>query len=331
LAVKNSHKVIININDNDELKRVIQFSRKYSDRLIKISFRVNPKGSGAWSKYGINLNDLKKSVSLVSRQKNIHWVGVHTHSSWNVTPRKYLSNIKEVGKYLKNNFLPKSLNELEFVDLGGGFYPEWMGDLLKSNTKGKLSEIVKNIQNESVFKNFDGLKFQIEKVEPLEIFASEIAKSLGKYILPLNSKIKIYFEPGRFIVTHSTTILVKVLSVKKDSVIVDGGINMVGDYRFDEGYYAPIVNLSNYSLSWQKKIIYGPLCDPYDLWGYSYYGKKIRKGDILAIIDQGAYTFSCAWRFVKPIEQYIVRRKNGNLCIANYRETFKDRYGKCIL
>ncbi len=90
------------------------------------------------------------------------------------------------------------------------------------------------------------------------------------------SGLKIFFEPGRFIAIHSTSILLKVISIKdNECVITNGGINLVGDYRFAEYSFAPIINLSNPSYKLKKKIIYGPLCDPSDLCGYSYFGEDI--------------------------------------------------------
>ena len=140
-----------------------------------------------------------------------------------------------------------------------------------------------------------------------------------------NKNLEIYLEPGRFLVTHSTSILLKVIATKKGCVITDGGINMLGDYKMDEYSFAPIINLSKPSLDLKKMLIYGALCDPSDLWGFSYFGENIEKGDILAVIHQGAYTFSTAWRFIKPIPPYIALSED-KLIIGKNRERFEDRY-----
>jgi diaminopimelate decarboxylase len=104
---------------------------------------------------------------------------------------------------------------------------------------------------------------------------------------------------------------------------------MLGDYKFSEYAYGLIVNLSRPSLEQRQRTVYGPLCDPHDLWGYTHFGDELRKGDRIAVLQQGAYTFSTAWRFIKPIPPYIAFDRDGRFQIAHQRETFADRYAGC--
>lgn len=175
---------------------------------------------------------------------------------------------------------------------------------------------------------FDPYAFRITPVEPLQNFALAIGETLKQHILPFNPDMAIYFEPGRFIVTPSTTILLRVMAVKKESVIVDGGINMLGDYKFAEYSFAPLLNVTHPSEQLVRKTIYGSLCDPHDIWGYSYYGEDLQVGDVLAVPQQGAYTFSSAWRFIKAIPAYIAVT-NRQFIIAREAETFENRYAGC--
>jgi diaminopimelate decarboxylase len=177
---------------------------------------------------------------------------------------------------------------------------------------------------------FDPLSFGITAVEPLETFASEISRCLREHMVPLNPVMSIYLEPGRFIATPSTTILLRVTAVKRKCAIVDGGINMLGDYKFSEYAFSPIVNITRPSGRLERRVIYGPLCDPHDMWGYSYYGDGLKKDDVLAVLHQGAYTFSTAWRFIKPIPPYIAFT-GSRLILAKKKERFRDRYAGCRL
>lgn len=320
LAIANN--VIINIDNEDELERIEGLGSA-----VKVSLRINSDEEvmQRWSKFGIKLENLKKVISGI---KNLELVGLHFHCSWNAAPKRYCENIKLIGTYLKNNFSLEFLSKLKFLDIGGGIYPEDQATLMKFSYKADLVEMIKEFSDRRA--EFDPYKFYIEKVDPLEKFGKEISACLEKYIFNLNKEIKIYFEPGRYLNTNSTVILVKVIAEKENSVIVDGGINLIGGMDFAEYLFAPIVDLSNPSFKLNKKIVYGPLCTPNDLWGYSYFGGGISKGDVLAVLQQGSYNFSRAWRFLKETAPYVVI-KDGKLILAKEKENFEGRYAGCKL
>ncbi len=308
------HDLVINVDNIDEIEKIISMRPK---KPVKVGIRVNPSDTltKAWSKFGVNMDELDKAINMVRASSSLQLKGLHFHCSWNQEPARYIEGIRALGKYIRKY-------NLEFLDLGGGFYPEDIGELHKYSLKYDLIKILSELEITKT--DMDPYLFSVEKVDPLEKFARSIAAALKKEKLGC----KIYLEPGRFIATHSTSILVRVSSVKGGCVITDGGINLVGDYRFEEYSFAPIVNLSSPSLQLKRKVIYGALCDPSDLWGYSYYGKEIKKGDVLAVLHQGAYTFCCAWRFIKPIAPYIAK-SSDKIYIAKSREKFSDRYAGC--
>jgi len=331
-ALKERKRVIVNIDNFDEIHRLKTLAGdKKSSRPLAVGFRLNTETStdGSWSKFGFALEELKEAVRLVRQCPNLLWAGLHFHCSWNKTPRKYLENIKKIGSFLRENFPLEELRSLRFFDIGGGFYPEDQGIINKGEDKGMLLDIL-GTRRGSKLKiyedmNFDPHAFSVAPVEPLETFGRAIASAVQEYISPFNPEIAVYFEPGRFIATHATTILLTVTAIKKNCAIVDGGINMLGDYKFAEYSFAPVVNITHPSTQMRRQVIYGSLCDPADCWGYSYYGEELQKGDTLAVLNQGAYTFCTAWRFIKPIPAYIAASGN-RLTIARKAERFRDRY-----
>jgi diaminopimelate decarboxylase len=338
-ALKEKNRVIINIDNLEELALLEKLAaRKKVGQKQQVGFRLNnqltPLSGKEWWKFGFQLDQLKEAVRRVRESTNLEWAGLHFHTSWNKTPWKYLENIKIIGAFLGKNFPAAQLRKLEFFDIGGGFYPEDQANLHKGEDKGLLLDTLADRcgNREEIYKScdFDPYAFAITPVEPLETFAEEIARGLRESILPFNPGMSIFFEPGRFIVTSSTSILLQVTAVKQDCVIVDGGINILGDYKFSEYAFAPVINLTRPSPRLRRQVIFGPLCDPGDLWGYSFYGEELRQGDVLAVLHQGAYTFSTAWRFIKPIPPYIAfTGKEPEFIIARTREKFKDRYAGC--
>lgn len=336
LAIENSDKVIISIDNIDELNRFMKLIKNNNIKnKIKISFRLTPidDSEDRWSKFGLTFDDLRKCVDKIKNIDNISWIGLHFHTSWNKTPKRYVKNIKNIGNNLKNNFTQDEISDLSFIDIGGGFYPEGEGILLSETLRGMLIELLDNEGiNRSI--DFDETDFYIDDPVPLENFSKEISKTVNDYIIKNINKnnIKIFFEPGQFLTKHSTIILTKVLALKSDkSIILDAGtLTMRGGYGLANYEYAPIINISRPSLNTIKATVYGSLCEPSDIWGYRYYGEKAEPGDIMAVLNQGAYTFSFSQRFIKPGAQYIVITKDNRLVCARKRESFKQRYGECL-
>ena len=86
-------------------------------------------------------------------------------------------------------------------------------------------------------------------------------------------------------------------------VITDGGTNAIGWERFETDYF-PVINLSRPDVRERECLVAGSLCTPHDLWGYSYFGEDIQRGDILLIPNQGAYTYSLRQEFIKPLPTF---------------------------
>lgn len=336
-ALREHQRVSLHVDNVAELERVIRLAAELAPLYpIGIGFRLNSElsvgGTKKWSKFGFELAELPAAVARVEASPYLAWTGLHFHTSLNKRPYKYVENIKTIGLFLGQHFTVQQLSRLCYVDIGGGFYPENQGMLHKGDDRGVLVDLLveRGMEKKAVYAalHFDPAAFRIAEVEPLSHFAQAIGEALQQYILPFNPGMAVYFEPGRFIVTSSTTVLLRVVAVKKDALIVDGGIQMVAEYKFAEYSFAPIFNLSRPSRRLVRKIIYGSLCDPHDIWGYSYYGEEAQVGDVLAVPEQGAYTFSSAWRFIKAIPAYIAA-VHGELLVAKTAETFENRYAGC--
>ena len=99
-------------------------------------------------------------------------------------------------------------------------------------------------------------------------------------------------------------ILLTVVDRKSSEVVItDGGTNAIGWERFETDYF-PVINLSRPDVRERECLVAGSLCTPHDLWGYSYFGEDIQRGDILLIPNQGAYTYSLRQEFIKPLPTF---------------------------
>jgi diaminopimelate decarboxylase len=332
LCIKNSNKVILNIDNFDEIDNLILLlDEKNLKNKLKISFRLTPENNNSsWSKFGFTKEECKIAIKKIKENKNLKLAGFHFHLSWNHNAQGYVENIKSLGNFLKTLSV-EDKEDLEFIDIGGGFLVNASSTYYTSTKKGKLIEMFSeddNMINKILLGNFN--KSITEKIDDINKFIRDISIAMNKYIYSEFSKEKlaIYLEPGRYLSSIPTYILLKVISIKRNNIFVDGGINLVGYSIYDIENY-PIINITNPSFKLNKAKIYGTMCDPNDHFGFNYYGEKCKIGDFLAIMHQGAYTFSTAWRWQKPIAPYIAFNK-GKIKLIKKEETFKDRYSGCL-
>ena len=65
---------------------------------------------------------------------------------------------------------------------------------------------------------------------------------------------------------------------------------------------------------------------------YKATGLTGKPGDIIAVMNQGAYTFSTTWRWQRPISKYIAFNKDtpkDKFKPVKSEETFEQRYAGC--
>ena len=282
-ALDYSDRIIILADSFSELARL----KKAAERkhvTAHIGVRILPPGG--WEKFGIELSSLKKFYEEASESSFIRFEGIQFHTSWNMNSSAQIQAIHAVSLQLKT-WTQKELQNIKFLDIGGGYWPE-EGEWL-NGPDAKDGILAGRIWNPAI---------------PIDQFASELAEAIKREIFPL-VHCRIQFEPGRWLVNDALHCMVSVIDKKKtDSVITDGATNSIGWDRFNTDYF-PIINLSRPATSEKPCRIYGSLCDPHDVWGFAYYGTDIREGDVLLIPNQGAYTYSLRQNFIKPLPPVV--------------------------
>jgi diaminopimelate decarboxylase len=131
---------------------------------------------------------------------------------------------------------------------------------------------------------------------------------------------KLILEPGRYIVGDTTILLTRINTVKKAAknfVGVDAGFNLlVRPTMYDSYHYAVVANKAA-SKPVETYTIVGPICETGDVFAKDRQLPHVEKGDIIALLDAGAYGFSmssqyngrprCAEILVKDGESDIIR------------------------
>ncbi|MGW8181309.1 MAG: diaminopimelate decarboxylase, partial [bacterium] len=138
---------------------------------------------------------------------------------------------------------------------------------------------------------------------------------------------EIWIEPGRYIVAESGVILTRVTTLKSSPgrmfAGVDAGFNtLIRPAMY--GSYHHILNASAMNGAPQKYDVYGPLCESGDLFARDREIPAIKEGDLLAIMNAGAYGFSMASNYnsrPRPAEVLVLA---GESRLVRKREDLGD-------
>ncbi len=296
LAAAHPRRVTVLLDSFGELDRLDRVAAR-AGATIRAGVRLTTQETGLWRKFGVPLARLEDLLRAAAVTKNVDVRGLQFHTSWNLDPSAQTAFIARLGEALAA--LPPDLQQsIEFIDIGGGFWPargEW---LTKEGTpRGRLAAL-----SDPVFR--PSTEHFIQPAADIEIFAQNIGRAVRDHLRP-HFIGKICAEPGRWLSNDAMHLLLTVIDKKApDLVITDGGTNIIGWERF-ETEYSPVINLTRPGLVERECLVLGSLCTPHDVWGQAYFGQEIQEGDVLLIPCQGAYTHSLRQRFIKPWAQVV--------------------------
>jgi diaminopimelate decarboxylase len=285
--------VMINI---DNIPMLEHFGTYYGNQ-VPVCIRLNPHilaGGNAKisvghidSKFGISILQLKH-VHKVVEAYNLNVIGLHVHTG---------SDILDAEVFLKGAEIlfdaAREFKGLKFLDFGGGFKVAYK--------QGDISTDIKEVGN-------------------------KVSKAFKEFCEAYGSELEIWFEPGKFLVSESGYLLVKVNIVKSTPastfVGVDSGLNhLIRPMMYDA--YHDVVNISKLEGPERVYTIVGYICET-DTIAADRKLREVQEGDIIAIKNAGAYGFSMSSNYnsrLKPAEILIF---NGKPQLIRERETFED-------
>lgn len=288
-----SQGVLLNVGDLSALER---FGQKYPGSNVCI--RINPDVGGGHhehvitggpeSKFGIYFTDTKKALEIAEKY-NLKISGIHQHIGSNILEEKTF--LKAVDVLLKS---AKDFPDLEFIDFGGG-----LGIPYKPQDKSL---------------NLKDLKKEI--AEHFKTFCEEYGKD-----------VEFWIEPGRFLVGESGYLLTTVNTIKYNPgykyIGTDSGFNhLVRPTMY--GSYHEIVNASNPDGELEKVTVCGNVCESGDIFARDREIPKINEGDILAILNAGAYGYSMASNYnTRPLPAEVLV-EGDEVKLIRRRENFEE-------
>jgi diaminopimelate decarboxylase len=321
LAVENADRVTVHLDSHHERERLNALAAQHGVT-IRAGIRLNTSAHGLWTKFGIPLNALPEFVRTSAQFENIDLQGIQFHLSWNRQSNGYQNTLAELAPVLSNSAPP---NGWQFIDIGGGYYPEddeavypWM------TPQNRLRATLEGKDPNQPPADWD-MQYLLHPVQPIEDMAHDILEAFEQQLAPLGNP-QIWLEPGRYLANPAVHLFLQLQDIKGDDIaITDGGTNLLGWEKL-ESEHCPLINLTHPAQTQQKIRVYGSLCTPHDLWGFTCYAQKMEIGDILLLPAQGSYVQTLSQRFIKPICQTLKYGSNGETTRVSQTEQFEDRY-----
>ena len=303
---------------NDELKFLADSnvtvnidSQSQLDRLLKVmvpnvlSVRVNPEigaghhdhciTAGKNTKFGLWENDALKAYKT-AKTAGVKRFGIQMHVGSGILDVEpfilALDKLLSVAKKVRD----KTGVSFEFVDMGGGL----------------------GVPYQPEDKELDLALFS-EKV--LSLFKSKIDEyDLGKPFFCV--------EPGRYLVCDASILLTAVNTVKetpfKKFVGVDAGFNTLVRPTMYGSYHHVLVANKLDSPEKETYDVVGPVCESGDVLAKDRRLPKIQEGDLLAVLNAGAYGVSMSSQYNARPRAAEVMVKNGKCTMVREREQLDD-------
>ncbi len=292
------HNVITSVDSLDQLKLYGELNPSG-----KVAIRFNP-GVGAGhhekvvtagkkTKFGIGPESIPEVKKLLETY-NLTLVGINQHiGSLFMDPTPYIQSLDSILD------IARQFEDLEFIDLGGGFGIPYH----KQNGEERLD-----------------IKALGEKLdEVLHAFAD----SYGK-------KVQFQIEPGRYIVSEASVLLGNVTATKSNGdtryVGCDIGFNQLQrPIMYDSHHDIELYTLEARDVVSGPFTVVGNICESGDILAKDRILPEAQTGDIIALMDAGAYGYcmaSCYNQRFRPAEVLI--ESNGSTRLIRKRDTFED-------
>ncbi len=292
--------ITVNVDSQSELDRLLKIAVP-----PVISVRVNPEigaghhshciTAGSESKFGLWEEETIQAYAIAERAR-VERFGIHMHigsgilniEPYSLAVEKLLSIAKRVHDEVGIEF--------EFIDIGGGL----------------------GIPYKPEDKDLDLNEFS-DKI--VTLFKAKVKEyGLGKPFLCV--------EPGRYLVCDASILLTSVNTVKqtpsKKFVGVDAGFNtLVRPTMY--GSYHPILVANKLAKANKESCeVVGPICESGDVLAKDRQLPKVEEGDLLAILNAGAYGFSMSSQYNSRPRAAEVMIRQGKDVLVRKREELSD-------
>ena len=295
--------VIVSLDSLDQLDRFGQINPGG-----RCAVRINP-GVGAGhsekvitagkkTKFAIAEEDIDKIFEIVDKY-DLKIVGINQHiGSGLLDPKPYIDAVTNLLR------IADRFDNLEFIDFGGGYGIPYH-------------------------------KLDDEKPFPMEDFKVKLEPVLDEFVQRYGKTPLFKSEPGRYCVAEGSVILSRVQAIKVNAGIkyvgCDTGMNtLIRPAMYDSYHDIEVIRDGKVvdrdgNNDMETVNVSGPICETGDLIAKGRLLPKAKTGDLLAILDTGAYGYAMASSYnSRPRPAEVMITKEGKVVQIRRRETIED-------
>jgi diaminopimelate decarboxylase len=301
LAVQ--HGVPVSVDSLDELHQLDEIAGN-AGKTASIAFRVNPAlevpthpkiATGlATSKFGIAHDLIPAAYREALDCRNIDPVGIHCHIGSQILEVEPFARAAAVMMRIVQDLTSMGVT-LRFIDLGGGLGIPYHHDS--------------------------------DPVPTPEDYAAAVVPVILEGIDKAGISPELWVEPGRSLVSDSTVLLTGVNSVKdahKKFVNVDAGFNLLVRPAMYDSYHEVLVANKADEPPRELYTIAGPICETGDILASDRMLPETVQGDIVAVLDTGAYGFAMSSQYNSRPRCAEVLIHDGQAALMRRAETLDD-------
>lgn len=267
----------ISVENEGELENIQAITTR-KNKIARILLRVNPdfdltgsgmKMGGGPKQFGIDSEKLPEVIDRVKTFQLINFVGIHIYAGSQILDAaSILESFGKIFEYAKNLKEHSGVN-LPKINLGGGFgIPYFAND--------------EPLDIERIGSGLRDMLIQYKKYFPETRFNIE----LGRYIIG---------ECGLYV----SKILYRKISRGQIFLIINGGMHhhLAASGNFGQSLVRrpfPVIIANKLTHPLEKVNVVGPLCTPLDTFGSGIELQEAGEGDLIAVLNSGAYGFSAS-------------------------------------
>lgn len=309
LAIQN-HVGVIMVDNFHEIELINQVVEEL-DETTNVIMRITPgitahthefiQTGQVDSKFGFDLasGQVEEGFELLHKNPRVHVLGFHAHIGSQISSPDGFNALAVKMMQLANKFNTEYDFTTEVLDLGGGFGIQYV------STDGYLAP---------------------EKF--VESIINTIKEQASQYNLQIPA---IWIEPGRSIVGSAGLTLYTVGSQKrvdgiKPYVAVDGGMgDNIRPMLYDAEY--EVVSANNPRAQPVEEVrLVGKYCESGDVLIKNASVPSLNAGDVVAVLDTGAYGYSMASNYNLNLKPAIVFVEKGKAQLVTKRQSFENLY-----